>query len=176
MIKNSELGFDIRFVQPEDILRIRQRVLRPNGKLEDCQFPKDYDERGFHLGLYTGEVLISIASFHPEEVPFKIPEKYLSTAFPWASSQKEGNKTEETLVAFRLRGMATDNPYAGQGWGAKLLREAERYLLAKNCHLLWFNARRVAYPFYSRLGYQFAGDAFDIPGIGEHKQMFKFLK
>lgn len=38
-----------------------------------------------------------------------------------------------------------------------------------------FNARENAVKFYSNLGYQIIGDAYDIKDIGLHYRMFKNL-
>lgn len=156
----------IEIVDSEMILNLRQKVLRPRSSIEQCRFPEDKNPLGFHLGLFVTEkqtdlvslpVLVSIGSFHPER------------------SELLEAQIGVSVRPYRLRGMATDTAYAGRGYGSQILQTGENQLKEKGVDLLWFNARQVAYRFYSRLGYQFFGNEFDMPGIGPHKIMYKAI-
>ncbi|MGH9034768.1 MAG: GNAT family N-acetyltransferase, partial [Acidimicrobiia bacterium] len=69
----------------------------------------------------------------------------------------------------RLRGMATDSAWQGQGLGRHLLEEAVRRLRADGVEVLWANGRDNALGFYRRFGFEvvgagfLAGPAGDIP-------------
>jgi GNAT superfamily N-acetyltransferase len=157
-------AYEIRQVAAQDILWIRQKVLRPHQSLEECQFPEDMNPRGFHLGLFLRDSmnshLISIASFHPQLVPTSLQE---SLPIP-------------PYQPYRLRGMATLPEYSGRGYGAFLVKAGEEKLKEKSCDFLWFNAREKAFRFYSRLKFNFFGELFDIEGVGPHKIMYKSLR
>jgi GNAT superfamily N-acetyltransferase len=84
----------IRFIQADDVLPIRNEVLR-EGKLtlDQCRFAGDEAEGAFHLGYFNNGKLVCIASFHAQN-----HEKYAGKGF-------------------QLRGMATLKEYRGKGIG-----------------------------------------------------------
>lgn len=133
---------------------LRHRVLRPlPANAAECAFPGDEDPGTFHLGAFLDGKLVGIATFMQE---------------PFA-------KAPEARLPVRLRGMASDPDFRRRGIGRALVQEGERKLTAKGSNLLWFNAREVAFPFYEALGYVYASEMFDIPGVGPHRVMFKPL-
>ncbi len=146
------LQYDIKAISTTDTLPLRQKVLKPFLRLEDCINPGDDLVTTYHFGLFHGEKLVSVATFLLESHPD------FSAGFP-----------------YRLRGMATDGLYRGQGFGQKLLRYGVEHLRQKRCDLLWFNARIGAFPFYSKLGFYFHGPLFEMKDIGPHKVMYKPL-
>ena len=88
----------IRFIQADDVLAIRNEVLREGQlTLDECRFPNDDAEGTFHLGYFDNEQLACIASFHP--VAYK--------DFPGK--------------AYQLRGMATLESHRGKGFGNQLV-------------------------------------------------------
>lgn len=119
---------------------------------KDCIYPEDHEVLTFHVGLTYSGKLISIATFAYEG------SKHLSAGCP-----------------YRLRGMATDDKYRGQGYGEKVIIFANDILAARRCDLLWCNARLRAFSFYERLGFRYQGDLFEIPDIGPHKVMYKHM-
>ena len=57
----------IRFIPVEDVLAIRNEVLREGSlTLDECRFPADDAAGTFHLGYFDNEQLVCIASFHPQ--------------------------------------------------------------------------------------------------------------
>jgi hypothetical protein len=86
------LQIEIKFLPASEVLSIRQRVLRPLARPQDCSFVNDHEASNFHLGLFHNQKLVSVASFLQEASPT------LSAGYP-----------------FRLRGMATHENYRGQG-------------------------------------------------------------
>lgn len=145
-------SYDIRLIPTEETLHLRQKVLKPFLSEPECVNPGDELASTYHLGLFHGERLVSTSTFIQEEfaeIPAQLP--------------------------YRLRGMATDPDFQGQGRGQLLLRQGVEFLRAKNCDLLWFNARIKAFLFYEKLDFLYHGPLFDIPRIGPHKVMYKVL-
>lgn len=71
---------------------------------------------------------------------------------------------------WRLRGMAVVEELRGRGIGRALIEHAHAHL-AGRLQGIWCNARTHACGFYERLGFVRCGDAFELPGIGEHYRM-----
>jgi GNAT superfamily N-acetyltransferase len=144
---------EVREIKAEETYSLRHAILRPQDPIENCFFIGDEASTNFHLGAFSEGKVVSVASFF-----------------------LESNKFFSDHLQYRLRGMATDPRFRLQGVGARLIKNGEEILKKKkSCTLLWFNARQVAFGFYERLGYQFKGEAFELPGIGPHKVMFKSL-
>ncbi|WP_423149059.1 GNAT family N-acetyltransferase [Rubrolithibacter danxiaensis] len=139
----------IQFITTGQTLSIRSEVLR-EGRLsaEECHFDGDDLEGTFHLGYFTEDKLVCIATFHSRSL-----------------SDFEGK-------GFRLRGMATVDGYRGMGFGNKVLNFAIEYLKGQKVNYLWCSARKVAFNFYQQLGFQFISNQYEVPGIGPHKDMY----
>ena len=56
-----------------------------------------------------------------------------------------------------------------------LLEQAEKEIVEKDGTTIWFNAREKAVNFYKKNGFQIIGSVFDVPSIGPHYLMYKFL-
>jgi predicted GNAT family N-acyltransferase len=139
----------IKFIPVEDVLSIRNEVLR-EGKLtlDQCRWPSDALQEAFHLGYYVGEELACIASFHPQEYG------------------------DFTGTGYQLRGMATIEKYRGQGMGNLLMNFAITYLRGQKVNYLWCNARKKAVQFYQNLGFEIISAEFEQPNIGPHYVMY----
>ncbi|MEO8948374.1 MAG: GNAT family N-acetyltransferase, partial [Mucilaginibacter sp.] len=131
----------IKFVDADEILHIRNKVLR-NGKLnpDECRFPTDKISGAFHLGAYVAGKLVSITSVHPQSYGEFIGDGY------------------------QLRGMATTPEYQGRGFGNQLLNFATVYLREQKAGYLWCNARKVALKFYRDCGFETISGEFEIKG------------
>ncbi|MCB0793613.1 MAG: GNAT family N-acetyltransferase [Flavobacteriales bacterium] len=140
----------IQFIPAKDTWELRHLVLRPHGTLADCDYPNDRDPDGFHLGAFSGERLVGIASFYKERHP---------ELTGW--------------IQFRLRGMAVHPEHRGRKIGARMMEFAIDHLGSRKADLLWCNAREVAKGFYLGLGMQTRGEPFDIAGIGPHFLMHR---
>ncbi|MBX3040827.1 MAG: GNAT family N-acetyltransferase [Bdellovibrionaceae bacterium] len=143
---------EISQVLVEEVLPLRQKVLRPNFSVEQCRNPEDSHALSFHLAGRVGGRIVTIASFHPQA------HRDLHGGHP-----------------YRLRGMASDESVRGSGCGGQILRRGVDLLREKRCDLLWANARIGAFPFYEKEGFLYSGELFDIVGIGPHKVMYKHL-
>jgi len=67
--------------------------------------------------------------------------------------------------------MATLPEVRGQGVGRALVRRACEEATARGATFLWFDARKVAFGFYERLGFSYLSAPFEIPPIGQHRVM-----
>ena len=74
----------------------------------------------------------------------------------------------------KMRQVAVDEKYQGQGLGQKLVEYADSYARDKGYKLIHCNARDVAKSFYLKQGYKVVGDEFTEVGI-KHYYMEKEL-
>jgi GNAT superfamily N-acetyltransferase len=140
----------IRLITTQETLPLRKKVLKPFLREEECVNPGDDNPSTFHIGLFKTGRLVCIATFLSE------PHPEFSAGNP-----------------YRLRGMATDPEFQGQGLGSVLLTFGVEYLRTRRSDLLWFNAREKAFKFYGNLGFIIHGPLFEIKDIGPHKVMYK---
>ncbi|WP_221563384.1 GNAT family N-acetyltransferase [Alkalihalobacillus sp. TS-13] len=143
----------IRLIKPEVTYGLRQKILRPQQTIEECKYASDASEESFHLGAFSNDKLISVASFYQEDDP-----------------QITGEKQ------YRLRGMATVETSRGQGAGRSLIEAAEKEMRGRGVDVWWCNARTSVSGYYEKMGLNAIGDVFDIHPIGPHKLMYKTLK
>lgn len=148
------LDKSVSFISAEETLDLRSRVLRPGQPLQNCLYTEDHHTSTFHLAIKNQQCIICNGTFIQQG----------HELFPQAKQ------------AYRLRGMATDFTYQKQGLGSILIRYATTYLIQNQCDLLWFNARISAEAFYQKLGFEAIDLIFDIPSVGPHKVMYKWLK
>ena|SRR5437868_3404324 len=144
--------YQITRIPLQQTLELRQKVLKPFLRAEECVNPGDELPTTFHLGLFHGQKLISICTLLSE------PSPHFSAGNP-----------------YRLRGMATDSEYRGQGFGRILLQHGMNSLRQTRSDFLWCNAREKAFNFYQTLGFFFYGGSFELDRIGAHKIMYKYL-
>ena len=151
---SSAISIEIRKISAAETIDLRSRILRPGQPIEICNYPGDDLPSTFHLGAIKNNKVICNGTF-----------------------MQEGHlKFSEAKLPYRLRGMATDTEFQGQGLGVQLVTEAISELEKCNCDLLWFNARTTAEKFYRKLGFVAFDEIFDIPLAGPHKVMYKWLK
>ncbi len=142
----------IKQIKFEETYPIRQIVLRPNRPLETCFFQGDELETTVHFGLfYQGELAGIISLFKNNNSLFSAEDQY------------------------QIRGMAVLPIYQKFGFGKRLVEYSELFLSEQKVSTVWFNAREVAVGFYKKQGYNLIGDAFDIPDVGIHYIMYKYL-
>ncbi|KFN01234.1 GNAT family N-acetyltransferase [Bacillus clarus] len=140
----------VKQIDASETYLLRQTVLRPNQTLEDCKYLSDNEKDTFHLGAFSHDKLISIASF-----------------------SKEIHPDLQTGIHYRLRGMATAPDFRKQHAGSSLIRKAEQTLQEREANVLWCNARITVADYYKRLGFHEHGEIFEIDLIGLHKVMYK---
>lgn len=150
--------FFIEQITALQTLDLRTRILRPGQPIEICQYHEDNLSSTFHLGAFIN-----------------LENNNRKLAANGTFMQEAHGHFPSAVNPYRLRGMATDTQYRGMGLGSQILQQGEIILKVMNCNLIWFNAREIAFPFYEKNNYTLIGEMFDIPGIGAHKVMYKWL-
>ncbi|MCG2617398.1 GNAT family N-acetyltransferase [Terrimonas sp. NA20] len=132
---------DIRSVDLETIWKIRQEVMYPAEELNYVQLPDDGSGR--HLGLYAGDVLVSIVSLF------------------------------ERGDDLQFRKFATLTREQGKGYGSDLLQYVMDLGVAEGRKSIWCNARVAASGFYEKFGMYTTGGTWwtkDIEFVKMEKQ------
>ncbi|MEC9282717.1 MAG: GNAT family N-acetyltransferase [Bdellovibrionota bacterium] len=146
------MEFKVKLAKTNEVLDLRQKILRPKLPKEESLYPTDDLDTSFHLAAFTEDnEVIGVASFFPEDY-------------------------KDSKLAYRLRGMASAEKARGLGVGKALLNFSFDELKERGCDLLWCNAREIAFPFYEKLGFKYDSEIFDIPKIGPHKVMIREIK
>lgn len=146
-----ELSFSLTDVK--DIIELRHLVLRTGRPIETCNFSGDDKSDTFHFSAIAANQVVGCVSFmNAKHQSFNVDSSY------------------------QLRGMAVSNLHRGMKVGARLLSYAENVLLEKGLDFIWCNVREKAVPFYQKQSYKCHSDFFEIPEIGSHVVMYKFLK
>lgn len=135
----------IKFINADQALPLRNKVLRKHLSLEQCRLATD--AAGFHLGYFLEDQLVSIATFFEED--------YLEMG--------EGG--------YRLRGMATEPEQVGRGYGSAVIKFAIDELKKRGAAYIWCNARSSALGFYRKLNFQILSEEYEVSGIGGHFNM-----
>jgi len=138
----------IEHISAEETLPLRSLQLRNGWDLDRCRFDSDKIEGAFHLAQVENEEIVCVLSLHPQ------------------SHEKLEGK------GFQLRGMATHPHYLGQGLGKALVQFAVQELNAKDIDYIWCNARKNAYLFYEKMGFDYLSEEFEIPTAGPHREMY----
>ena len=141
---------DIQPVPAAAVYPLRHAILRPNQRLEDCEFPGDNDRDTVHFAAFSGDVIVGIASAYRQPSP-----------------------SGDSPAAWRLRGMATAPEVRGTGIGRRLLSACVAHVESRGGTLIWCNARTPAVGFYERFGFVCVGEEFELEGIGPHFRMIR---
>jgi GNAT superfamily N-acetyltransferase len=137
--------FDVRPVEPALTRPLRQRVLRPHESLAELA---SHEPPGVHaVGGFAGDELIAVGFVCPDGEPGE----------------------------WRVRGMATAPEYRGRGAGAAILEQLVDHARAQGATRVWCNARTPALGLYERAGFERESDEFQIPGIGPHFVMARWV-
>ena len=137
----------IKFIPTALTLGLRSKILRNGMPLEECVFPTDKLEGAFHLAFYLDDEIATIASFFPKHYK------------------------DRAELGYQLRGMATDTPFLGKGYGKQLVQFAIEYIKKTKAQYIWCNARTSAVKFYEKLNFDLVSEEFEIAGVGPHYEM-----
>jgi ribosomal protein S18 acetylase RimI-like enzyme len=149
-----DASIGVRALHASETKPLRHLVLWPHIENEsDCVMSIDDDHETLHLGCIVDDIVASVGTIYPE------------------SSAKI-----QATRPYRLRAMATHPDYRRQHLGEMLLQHAFKTLLARGCDVLWCDARLVAVPFYTSLGFRVLPEIYDVPLIGPHQFMWKEIK
>ncbi len=135
-----------------DMLNLRQRVLRPYTKAEECVYEGDKDKLSGHFYYILNETKIGIASIY---------------------NQAQENKSDNG--AWRIRGMAILPEFQGKGFGLELLDACISHAKKNDGRFIWCNGRENALSFYKKRNFFVDGDSFELPNIGTHFVLRKIL-
>ncbi len=147
------MSFEVKQISASETIDLRSRILRPGQGIELCHYPEDNFATSFHLAIFHDGRIVSNGTF----------------------LQQGHNDFSHAQKPYRLRGMATDTLYQRQGLGSLIISEALKELNLRGSDFIWFNARTSAEIFYQKLGFKCEEQIFDIPLIGPHKVMYKWL-
>jgi len=139
----------IREIRASQTHQLRIDILR-KGIAENYIFKGDEDKTTFHLGAFSDDKIIGIATFI-----------------------KNDYQLFTTKLSYQIRGMAINQAYQNTGIGNSVLLESYIILKYKKCNILWCNAREIAVDFYHKQNFKIIGSSFNITGIGKHFIMFK---
>jgi len=127
-------------------LRLRSAILRvPLGKELTEEDVADENQQ-IHLGVFQKQQLIGCIVVKPVQAG----------------------------LCVKLRQMAITKEFQGQGFGRRLLRDAESLLRVQGFRKIELHARKTAIPFYEKQGYKAVGNIFLEQDI-EHIRMQKTL-
>jgi predicted GNAT family N-acyltransferase len=145
-IECAAVRVDVEQVPVYLVLALRQKVLRPHQNVADVGF--DGDAAGTHFAAFdAASEIVGVVSLIGE------PRDEIGTS------------------RWRLRGMATDPDYQGQGVGRALMTGLLDFAARSGGGAVWCNARLHAVGFYERFDFVITGDVFEEPEIGPHVRM-----
>lgn len=113
---------------------LRHHVLRPGADPAESVYPGDGLPSTVHFGAFDDGTLVGTATIFPEPL--------------------------QSRPAWRLRGMAVDEPVRNQGVGSALLAEVLDHVRRSDVDRIWCNARTVALSFYAGHGFVVVGGEF----------------
>lgn len=141
----------VQEIDATSTLDIRQRLLRPQLRPEDCFYAGDRDSSTTHFGAFLDDKQVGIVSLY-----------------------QRGSEKIDRPNGYQIRAMATLEEARGMGAGRALLQAAENHAFADGAGYIWANARIVAKGFYEKAGYQIGEDEFNIEGVGLHVLIWKY--
>ena len=156
----------VRRVSAHGVRELRHRVLWPHKKTAaECTIDIDEAPDAIHLGAFSDGA-----------VPWGIDVNGESGRLVGACSLFAQHCTRvevpwERHQGLRLRVMGTLPEARGWGAGAALIQRASTEVQSQGRHMLWCDAREVAFGFYERMGFVFLNDTYEIPDIGPHRTM-----
>jgi GNAT superfamily N-acetyltransferase len=144
-------ALQVRTCRMDDVVVLRQAVLRPHQTLEEVRWETDGHESAEHFCADDGDsAVVCVASV-------------CRSAPPWQQGAPN---------SWRLRGMATAPLWRGKGAGSAVLKAVVAHVAAAGGGLLWCNARLGAVKFYERAGMVTRGEQWEEPFIGPHIAMY----
>ncbi|MES2619651.1 MAG: GNAT family N-acetyltransferase [Bacteroidota bacterium] len=126
-------------------LALRTEVLRKPLGLEFTAAELNKDRKDIHFGLFEGDVILACLTL-----------------------------TKADNSRMKMRQVAVNFDAQGKGLGSKLSKAAEAFAKESGFQIMFCNARKVAVPFYEKLGYKIVSDEFtevNIPHYTMQKQL-----
>lgn len=141
--------FEVKLIEPEETLPVRQRVLWPDLPLDDLRLAED--DRGLHFGAFypasddSFGSIVGVASFFVDQ------------------------------TSARLRKMAILPEVQGRGCGTRIIDTAVDHFVSNSITHIWCDVRVSAVGFYNRHGFEIEGDAFLKNGVDYFKAQRSLL-
>jgi predicted GNAT family N-acyltransferase len=123
--------FEYGSVEYDKALSLRYEVLRKPLQLLFTEAELQKDREDIHFGLFDGEKILACLIL-----------------------------TKGDNRRIKMRQVAVDHNLQGQGLGKELSEAAENYAREKGFDIVFCNARKVAVPFYEKMGYKIVSDEF----------------
>jgi len=133
----------------DKILPLRHEILRKGYPVEASIYAQDLLPEAVHLAIQRDSEIICVCTLFPSQ-----------------------HEAFTELNQYQLRGMACGASSRNQGFGKVLAMEAIKIAIERHAGLLWCNARKVAFNFYERLGFNYYGEYFNSVEDIPHKVMF----
>ena len=130
----------IHEIKYTDTFPLRNKILRPNLTVNECEFPGDTDDTTHHFACTVNTNSVNTNSASEQIVGI-------------VSIYKKSNPEIHTGCGFQIRAMATDETFQGKGMGMQLLKAAEKKAFGLGANYVWANARSSAIGFYKKAGY-----------------------
>ena len=153
---------NIKLSRTDEVLSLRQVLLRPHQTMAECVYSCDHAEEARHFSAFDGDKQVGIVSVYPEQL-ISVPGEHDLVAF-------------DNKIGWRIRAMAVLPEYRKQGVGRLLMTALKEYVWGRpdaHDHYIWCNARVVALEFYKRQGFNILGEEFELPVIGPDCGMYK---
>lgn len=123
--------FEYASAEYQQALVLRDKVLRQPLGLKFAAAELMKDEHDIHMGLFNGNTILACLIL---------------------TLQPEGK--------IKMRQVAVDDTMQGKGLGSMLSKQVEKYAAEHGYTLIYCHARKVAVPFYQKLGYSIVGNEF----------------
>lgn len=141
----------VSIISSSETYSLRLEVLwQHKNSLEECKLDIDDMPTTFHVGVFKNNEIVAIGTFLQQQ-----------------------NEKFDAKNQYRLRAMATSSKVRGENFGKQVIDFALEELKNRKVDLLWCDARKVAFGFYEKMGFNILGDFYEIPIIGKHKLMYK---
>lgn len=159
------VNFESNLEIMDEIIALRKKVLHPHGPVERVIYKSDALQGSAHFVLFHDGKIIGTGTVQPEDESEKV-----------------------STSSWRIRGMAVDPEYQGQGLGQKIVAAIIQYVTAyvtddnaasddhPPARLIWCNARVSALNLYQRFGFIAEPGEFIIPNSGPHRRLKLALK
>ncbi|KAK8780621.1 hypothetical protein V5799_018040 [Amblyomma americanum] len=94
---------------------------------------------------------------------------------PPQPSVERAIKLASEANSWRIRGLAVELPLRGRGLGSRLISACIQHAVQQRAACIWCVARCSAEPVYEKMGFQRAGQVFQLEGIGPVRYMVQAL-
>lgn len=173
MASNTEFNNELNSLVLNKIIDLRLKVLYPSGNKEKVIYPKDKEDKTVHFTFWKHVPDMLVFNFKSSsKLLFSEKLTDFNNIIATGTLISEDENEQPSESQWRIRGMAVDPSYQGQGFGQKIVKSMVEYAQeSKSSCLIWCNARVEALTLYQRFGFKVKSEVFIIPGSGPHRRM-----